>query len=296
MNIDAIISDNYSGSMTILQRLIDTIEKELKSAAETADLDIESLCDQISDAIKEIVKEQPNMANIRKYGFSFSGHFRKLLAQKVDRGEIIDDLLGMIKQIREEVRENLKTIAHHLSKIITLTPRVMTISNSTIIRSAFDVLIEKEKKFEVTCLKSHPPDEGVALAEHLARQGAKVRIAADSQAALFMNEVNFVLIGADRILENEIINKSGTLQLCLTARHYNIPVYLAVETAKILLEQDRAVKFKHRDPKEIYYNAENGILVDNYYFERVPLEYIDKIICEEGIFASEEFKKWYLKG
>jgi translation initiation factor 2B subunit (eIF-2B alpha/beta/delta family) len=296
MNIETIISDKYSGSMTILQKMFDALEAEIASVKDIQDLDIDLFCENISDSIKELVKEQPNMANIRKYGFSFSNHFRKLLTQELSKEEIIDDLAAAIKITRDEIDKNILAITQYLSKIITLMPRVMVISNSTLIRKSLDVVLAKEKKIEVTCLKSHPPDEGIVLAEYLEKRGAKVRIAADTQAGLFMEEVNFVLIGADRIIEDEIVNKSGTLSLCLTARHYNIPVYLVVETAKILLEQDRAVKFKNRDTKEIYDNGKNDIKVENYYFERVPLKYIDKIICEEGIFASDEFKKWYLKG
>ena len=82
----------------------------------------------------------------------------------------------------------------------------------------------------------------------------------------------------------------------MTAKYFNIPVYLISETAKILFEQDRAVKFRKRNAVEIYDNKNNDILVDNYYFERIPLLLIDKVICENGIFDTEEFKKWYLKG
>jgi translation initiation factor 2B subunit (eIF-2B alpha/beta/delta family) len=296
MDIDLIIKDNHSGSMTLLQNMLKQLEEELVSVKDDKTPDIGALYEKISEFVKEVVKNQPNMANIRRYGFSFTNHFKKLLLQEVKAADIITDLSQTLISIKKEIEDNVQTISRHITKIITHMPKVMTISNSTLVRLSFDEAIAQNKKLEVTCLKSHPPDEGVILAEYLSQFDVRVRIASDFEVGLFMDDINFVLIGADRILEDEIINKSGTLPLCLTAQYFNIPVYLVSETAKILLEQNRAVKFRKRDAAEIYENTDNEIIVDNFYYERVPLKYIDKIICEEGIFDSEEFKKWYLKG
>ena len=296
MDIDLIINDNHSGSMTLLQNMLDQLEKELAAAKGNNKLDINAFYGELSEFVKEIVKNQPNMANIRRYGFSFTNHFKKLLLQEMKTQEIVSDLSQTLISIKKEIEDNVQIISRHITKIITHMPKVMTISNSTLVRRSFDEAVAQNKKLEVTCLKSHPPDEGVILAEYLSQFDVRVRIASDFEVGLFMNDVNFVLIGADRILEDDIINKSGTLPLCLTAQYFNIPVYLVCETAKILLEQNRAVKFRKRDASEIYENPDKEIMVDNYYYERVPLKYIDKIICEEGIFDSEEFKNWYLKG
>ncbi len=296
MNIDIIVNDNHSGSMALLEVMLDQLEKALQSVKGDNMFDINAFYETISNFVKDAVKSQPNMANIRKYGFSFTNQFKKLLVQEQKQQEIISELLEMVRSIKKEIEDNVQIISRHIAKIVTHMPRVMTISNSTLVRRSFTEAAAQNKKIEVTCLKSHPPDEGVILAEYLSQFDVKVRIASDFEVGLFMDDVNFVLIGADRILENEIINKAGTLPLCLTANYFNIPVYLVCETAKILYEQDRAVKFRKRDASEIYENSDNEILVDNYYFERVPLSYIDKIICEEGIFDAVEFKKWYLKG
>ena len=296
MNIDNIISDNYSGSITILKKMVEQINDELMVVQNDKEINIELHFEKISDFVKEIVRSQPNMAALRKYGFAFTSYYKRLLTQTLEPHDIILDLIQKIESVNKEIEKNIINITKNVSKIIAHMPKVMTISNSTLIRKSFDEAIAQNKRLEVTCLKSHPPDEGVILAEYLSKFDIKVRLAADFEVGLFMDDVNFILIGADRIMENEIVNKSGTLPLCLTAKYYNIPVYLVSETAKILLEQDRAVKFRKRDAEEIYNNKNSEIMVDNFYFERIPLSLIDKIICEDGIFDSEEFKKWYLKG
>ncbi len=296
MKIDDIINDNYSGSMILLQKMVEQLNDELKVAQDIKTTDVEKLYENISECVKSIVRSQPNMASLRKYGFLFTAHFKRLLAQEIEPKSIIIELTHKLKSIEDEIKESVKNISLNVSKILAHMPKVMTISNSTLVRRSFDEAIAQNKHLEVTCLKSDPPGEGVVLAEYLSKFDVKVRLAADFEMGLFMDNVNFVLISADRILENEIINKSGTLPLCLTAKYFNIPVYLISETAKILFEQDRAVKFRKRDAVEIYDNQNNDILVDNFYFERIPLLLIDKVICENGIFDTEEFKKWYLKG
>ena len=125
------------------------------------------------------------------------------------------------------------------------------------------------------------------------KKGVKVTIVADSQAGSIMDNMNIVLLGADRLYEDGFVNKSGTLAVCLLAKHFNVPVYLAVETIKILKESERSIKPVERDPAEVYKGNKN-IDVYNSYYEKIPLKLVDKVICEEGVFETTDFLSWYL--
>ena len=103
------------------------------------------------------------------------------------------------------------------------------------------------------------------------------------------------MTGADRIYEDGFVNKAGTLPLCLTAKHFNVPVYLAAETTKILSLSERAIKNPEFPSEEIYKPKSKNLTVKNFYFEKIPLNLTQKVICENSLFETHEFINWYLK-
>ncbi len=104
-----------------------------------------------------------------------------------------------------------------------------------------------------------------------------------------------VLTGADRVFEEGFINKTGSLPMAVLAKTYKIPFYIALETDKILQEYEQAVRFYPENPSEVYPGKKKNVSVLNVYFDSVPLDYVSKVVCEDGIFSITEFKKWYLE-
>jgi len=292
LDISDILSDNTSGSFTITSKSISTyieyLEKEKNSK-----IDLETVFENIQNAAKELVKSQPNMALIRRTNYSFVSYFKRFLKAEKSRQEIMEMMISKLQETEKELNGNLKTISESGSRLITSFNKVLTISNSTIVRHIFEHADKLKRKFEIYCLKSDPPLEGVKLAELMNKRNIKTTIVADSQAGVALSEMNIVLLGADRLYEDGFVNKAGTLAVCLLAKHYNVPVYLAVETIKILKESERSIKPVERDPAEVY-NGNKNIDVLNSYYEKIPLNLVNKVICEEGVFETSDFLSWYL--
>ena len=292
LDISDILNDNRSGSFTIttnsLKRYLDYIKEEMAT-----DTSLDVIFENIQDAAKDLVKSQPNMALIRRTNYAFVAYFKRFLKSDKSRKEILKMMLDKLQSTQKEMDDNLKTIAESGSRLITNFNKVLTYSSSTIVRHILDNAEKFKRKYELFCLKSDPPNEGIELAETMNKKGVKVTIVADSQAGSIMDNMNIVLLGADRLYEDGFVNKSGTLAVCLLAKHFNVPVYLAVETIKILKESERSIKPVERDPAEVYKGNKN-IDVYNSYYEKIPLRLVDKVICEEGVFETTDFLSWYL--
>jgi translation initiation factor 2B subunit (eIF-2B alpha/beta/delta family) len=292
LDISDILNDNTSGSFTItsksLKRYMDYLEKEKDGKT-----DPETLFEDIQSAAKELVKSQPNMAMIRRTNYGFVSYFKRFLKAEKDRKELINMMLAKLQETEKELNENLKKIAENGARLITNFNKILTCSSSTLVRRIFEHADDLKRKFEIFCLKSDPPLEGVMLAEAMSKREIKTAIVADAQAGIVMDELNMVLLGADRLYENGFVNKSGTLAVCLLARHFNVPVYLAVETIKILKESERSIKAVEREPAEVY-TGDKNITVYNSYYEKIPLDLVNKVICEEGVFETSDFSSWYL--
>jgi translation initiation factor 2B subunit (eIF-2B alpha/beta/delta family) len=292
LDISEILGDNTSGSFTITRNSLTKYIEYLKGETDSK-TDLESLFEEIQNAAKELVKSQPNMALIRRTNYSFVSYFKRFLKSEKSRKDVIKMMIAKLQETEKELNENLKAISEYGSRLITNFNKILTFSSSTMVRQIFEKADDFKRKFEVYCLKSDPPLEGVMLAEHLSKRDIKTTIVADSQAGAVMNDMNMVLVGADRLYENGFVNKAGTLAVCLLARHYNVPVYLAVETIKILKESERSIKQVEGDKAEVYTGKKN-IDVYNGYYEKIPLDLVNKVICEEGVFETSDFLSWYL--
>jgi len=295
INLEAILNDKHSGSVDITNYMLELYQNVLKEgiAQKTSG---EELYEHLQNISKNLNKKQPNMALLRRLSNIYLLYFKRLLNSDKSQDEILTLLTNKIALLKEEMKNNAEKIAQLGSRIIANNNKIMTISQSRHIVNILLAAKQARRHFEVFCLKSHPPDEGIEMAEFLASKGIKVTVIPDNNMGVFMPEMNLVLIGADRIYEKGIINKAGTLSLCLTAQHFNIPVYLAAETGKILLESERTIKKSIAPPEEVYKGKHKGLSVQNIYFEKIPLDLIHKIICENSAFESYEFKNWYMGG
>lgn len=294
VEVDKILNDNQSGSVTLTQNTL-LLYREFLNEKSMAGLKLDEIFDQFQDLSKKILKKQPNMVLLRKSTNNILIYFKRLVKSEKQVDQIIKAVEKKIISIEQDIEARVKKIANTGSKIIAPTNKIMTISNSTLVKKILDTAHNQRRKFEVYCCKSHPPDEGVNLAETLDKSGIKTTLISDSQMGVFMQGMNLVLIGADRIYDNGFVNKAGTLALCLIAKYFNIPVYLAADTSKILLESERIIKLVSHNKVEVYGGNRKKLSVENVYYEKIPIELIHKVICEDSVFDTVDFINWYLK-
>ncbi|MCB0283757.1 MAG: hypothetical protein H6627_10600 [Calditrichae bacterium] len=292
IDIASILDDNKSGSLTLATNMLmlfkDYLNKNIASEVSPDDL-----FEEIQKAAKAVIKHQTNMVLLRKSGYNFVNFFKRIYTDEISRTELIESLLGKLDSQNEELQTNAENVALNGSKIIANFNKILTYSNSSVVFKLFQKATAQKRKFEVYCLKSDPPGEGLDLAEKLSKMDVKTTIVPDTQAGIVMDEMNIVYVGADRLYENGFVNKSGTLAVCLLAKQFNVPVYLVSETSKILLESERSIKSSERDSKEVY-EKENEISVINSYYEKIPYNLVQKVICEEGVFETSDFISWHL--
>lgn len=209
---------------------------------------------------------------------------------------------------------------------------IMTVSASSTIRDsildAFGTL-ENVKALELRILESRPLYEGVTIASFLYSQfksrfpassqnkNLKITIYTDASAALAAADVDFLLIGADRISATKgISNKTGSLPAILSAKHVqpSVKVIVLSDLEKIGLKGEESHSFqKEDDPMEVVngWNSEgikglpvledglnaskaNGsnarVEVKNIYFEWVPLALVDALVCEQGVLNKDSIR------
>jgi len=109
--------------------------------------------------------------------------------------------------------------------------------------------------------------------------------------------VNRVIVGADRIVKDAVINKIGTFNLAIISKKFRIPFYVAAPISTFdISSTSKRVKIEERDPTEVTHIGgkritPEGVKVHNPAFDVTSLDYVEAIITEKGIIQSPDESK-----
>jgi len=199
-------------------------------------------------------------------------------------------LTSLVSLVSEQFLENLerskKKIAEIGSKRIRSSSRILTHCHSSTVTYMLERARKEGKMFEVVCTETRPLFQGRITAKELLDAGIKTTMIVDSAVRFFMNEVDFVVVGADAITsEGNVVNKIGTSMVALVAHEARTPFYVVSELLKFdpLTIYGDYEKIEERDATEIWEGAQSDLIIRNPAFDVTRRDFIHGIICEEGI-------------
>jgi translation initiation factor eIF-2B subunit delta len=178
--------------------------------------------------------------------------------------------------------------AQNAASLIRNGATILTHSRSSTVIAGFLEAAKSGKDFAVIATESRPGLEGRALAQTLGTQDIRVTLIADAAASLAMDQIDFVLVGADTITPREMFNKIGTRMISLAARERDLPAYVVCDSSKFICADYRRRSVRGEgNPDELWPGVHRGVLTMNRYFEPTPLGYFTGIITEDGALSSE---------
>jgi len=156
--------------------------------------------------------------------------------------------------------------------------------------------IEAGKDVKVIACETRPRLQGARLTCYeLMRDNIPVTLITDTMVGYVMSKglVDKVVVGADRIVRDAVLNKIGTYNVAVLAFEHGIPFYVAAPMST--MDQSRTSEdavIEERSPHEVTNIgseriAPEGVKVLNPAFDITPLEYVDAVITEEGILIPE---------
>lgn len=225
----------------------------------------------------------------------------------------IEDLKRIVideaQRIAEEDVEVNRKIGEYGSQLLNDGDTILTHCNAgklatvdygtalSIIRVAW----ERGKYIKVIATETRPKLQGARLTSYeLMREGIPVTLITDNMVGYIMYRglVNKVIVGADRIVRDAVINKIGTYTIAVLAHEHGIPFYVAAPLSTFdLKSSSNDVIIEERPPDEVTNIgseriAPPGISVLNPAFDITPIKYVDAIICERGVLSREKFNEY----
>jgi len=250
----------------------------------------------VKEAVELLKKARPTAVNL-SYGVE-----RALNAALLGRTarEREERALAEARRIAEEDVAANKKIGEFGSELLEDGDVVLTHCNAGrlacvdwgtalgVVRSA----VAAGKRVEVIACETRPLNQGSRLtAWELLQDGIPVTLISDSASASLMRagKVDKVLVGADRVVKEGVLNKIGTYSHAVAAKEHGIPFYVAAPLTSFDLERSyREVEIEERSAEElIFFGGEQvaplEVRVFNPAFDFTPFELVAAVVTEEGV-------------
>ena len=263
----------------------------------------EKLLAELETAGTVIKRQRPTAVNL------FWGVDRVLNKAKTVAGNVEEIKAAVIleaQKIADEDAQNNRAIGKNGSVLIKDGDTILTHCNAGelcaveygtalgVVRAAW----EQGKKIKVIADETRPLLQGARLtAYELKRDGIPVTLITDNMAGYVMSKglVNKVIVGADRIVQDAVVNKIGTYSVAVLAHEHGIPFYVAAPKSTFdLAHTSKDVIIEERKPEEVTHVgcqqiAPDGVAVMNPAFDITPLKYVSAIITETRVYYNKDF-------
>jgi methylthioribose-1-phosphate isomerase len=229
---------------------------------------------------------------------SASGSVEELVEAVVNEAQrIADEDVQMNKKMGEygvELLNNGDVVLTHCN-----AGSLATVDYGTalgVIRAAW----EKGKKIRVIATETRPKLQGSRLtAYELKRDGIPFTLITEGAVGYVMSNrtVTKVIVGADRIVRDAVVNKIGTYTIAVLAHEHHIPFYVAAPSSTLdLIHTSTDVVIEQRNPEEVTHLdskrvAPQGVKALNPAFDITPMKYVTAVICEKGVLSGEALEK-----
>lgn len=151
-----------------------------------------------------------------------------------------------------------------------------------------------KRKISVIATETRPLEQGVKTAKELTRDKIPVTLILDSAIGFFMKDVDMVVVGADALRREGVVNKIGTSLLAYAAKHHKKPFYVVANVLK--LDKRKHFTIEERPAAEVYRTISTagtlrGIRIRNPAFDITPWKYITAVVTDEGIMKPSQLMR-----
>jgi len=268
-------SDRTSGASSLVEFAASAFTALAQTTVSTGS---PALAAEIEDLCREILGIQPFMA-------PFYNLCARVLPHADPKLPIFGQKRGVVRaasHYADGTAAGLDRAAAQAARLVLDGGRVLTLSSSGAVLRSLELASKDRKRFSVVVLESRPMLEGRLAAARLAAAGIPVELTIDAALVSEVRRAGQIIVGADALTDEILVNKCGTLALSVVSKEYGVPLLAVAEDSKLLPNSLLPENDRHRDPREVWDGAPSGVSVRNRYFERVPLKYFKTFVLEDG--------------
>lgn len=279
--IDDIATDRRSGATSIATRTAEALRLMFETETFSSQ---EKLVETLQDVAYRLVSGQPEMASV-------TGLLNEIFFATTGAPDLSVAREAVIKTAEtfiDHIQETREKVVQKARGLIPGDVTVLTHTRSSTVTLALTQAARSKRQIKVYCQESRPLCEGRDMAGDLAEAGIEVMFTVDAAAYRNILKCELVLMGADSLTEQGVLNKIGTASIAVSAQSLGVPVYILAETAKIWPAKFGSPLVNRHPPEQVWNDSPHNIEIVNHYFDLTPWQAIAGIVTEHGLLTPDE--------
>ncbi len=284
-DIEDIAANHHAGAAEIAEQAADVFLRYVYLDKATT---VEAARRELLKIGWALIRAQPAMAPLVNLVNSMLWEIEGLESLYLFR-QTVADAAGSFKR---RLHINEAAIAEAVLPLVQERARVLTLSRSTTVQAALRHAQHAGRHFSVICAEGRPGYEGRIMATELSEYGVPVTLVIDALSIAMVAQARLVLVGADHLRGDELVNKTGTYGLALASRANRVPLYALCGSDKFLPPGYIPSPQSSWPIEQVWQDPPSTISVENMYFDHTPLSYFMGIVTEQGVLPTEGIEAW----
>jgi translation initiation factor eIF-2B subunit delta len=273
MSFEEVLEDHRSGSLAVTCNAAQHFKELLGGKFEAQEQFLREDLDRLVQAHSSMAAVL-NLVNGILLAFETSG--------PKDAVKFIDTFVTALDR-------SVQRIGTTMAALIPPGCTLVTYSRSDTVLSVLKEVVRQSKTPRIMCSEARPSMEGQDFAKEMVTLGLRVEFYTDAGLISRLRSANLVLIGADALTAEGLLNKVGTTALLRTAEAAQVLRYVVVGTEKVLPPSLREhLKPKAQPTSEVWNAPPPGVAVRNPIFEWAPLSLVNGIVTEDGTVSPQD--------
>ena len=206
----------------------------------------------------------------------------------IRKNKTLTNIEQLISSLKASHKKNID-----LKLILKNKSVIMTYCHSGEAMSLIKEFAKLKKIFVYACI-TEPLEQGLRTVKDLKKLKIPVTLIGDNAAGLFMKNSDLVIVGADALRKEGVVNKIGTSLLAFAAYQNKKPFYVVANSLKI--DKRKFFKIEERSPTEINKKLTHKIKdmeIRNPAFDITPWKFISYVVMENDVFSPPQIlRKW----
>jgi len=277
-------TDNVSGATTLVELALDVLEAFATQEASQTSHEFVTALETLVDAV---LAAQPSMAVM----INLVQQALQACPDDLPLTTVRQQLQQTLAVFRRDLRASTEALCQRALDVLPPQSTVLTYSNSATVIAALRYAYDHGRIRRVLLSESRPAYDGRPQARALLEYGIAVEYSIDMALFERLAEANVVVVGADAVFPDHLVNKLGTHALARLAQLQGIPCFSLCAANKFLPTAATALlRIIEHPGQEVWPEAPDGLAISNRYFDTTPLVLLSGIVSDQGIYTPEALR------
>jgi translation initiation factor 2B subunit (eIF-2B alpha/beta/delta family) len=288
MNISQMLqhlqTDNVSGATTLVELALDILEAFATQEASQTPREFVTALETLVDVV---LAAQPSMAVL----LNLAQQALQAYPDDLPLTAVRQQLQQTLAAFRRDLRASTEALCQRALAILPPQSTVLTYSNSATVIAALRYAHDHGRIRRVLLSESRPAYDGRPQALALLEYGMAVEYSIDMALFERLAEATVVVVGADAVFPEHLVNKLGTRALAQLAQLQGIPCFSLCAANKFLpTAATTLLRITEHPRQEVWPEAPDGLAISNRYFDTIPLALLSGIVSDQGIYTPEALR------